>query len=429
MSLRPIDDCDACRDALTELVCDELDADTRAAVLAHTQTCEDCAAELSRFRGVMQAAQAVLVEAPSPRVHQAVMLAAREAQARRSALAQLGAHEEEGVLERLRTWLTRAGHWAMSPQVAMASVLLLMLGVGLVALPLGRDREQTALRAAEESESPKPASATATAAPAMEYRAEPSQPPSMPTADEAASTRSAPQGAARSGSGMKAAPKRASKGGSISAASEGLSVGKSQAATRDDFDYAQQKPLEKKSNATSRMRREQPFPGSQDQPKDKSAADDFAAAPPPSPSSNAPASNTLAAESVSAEPEREASPEAQLLAQGVRAAQGRDHAGAIAVLKPLAEKASPAVRREAALWLARSYRATNDCKTALRYYAPMTASSNVSPAVLAEAADCYERTGESKQASVLRSRAEPKAARPAKAAPSAKPAAASEPAD
>ena len=115
------------------------------------------------------------------------------------------------------------------------------------------------------------------------------------------------------------------------------------------------------------------------------------------------------------------SPEAQLLAQGIRAARSGDHAGAIAVLKPLASKASSAVRRDASIWLARSYRALDNCTDALRYYVPLTASASASPALLSEAADCHERTGDSKLAASLRSRAMPSkaSAKPASAVPAA----------
>lgn len=44
--------CDTFRDELVALVYDELDAGTRESVLAHLETCTDCAARLASYRGV-----------------------------------------------------------------------------------------------------------------------------------------------------------------------------------------------------------------------------------------------------------------------------------------------------------------------------------------------------------------------------------------
>jgi len=430
MSVRPIDDCEACRDALTELVCDELDAETRAAVMRHIEGCTSCAMELSRFRSVMQVAEAAPLEAPSQRVHDAVMLAAREAQARRAAQAQVKRDAAPGVLAKLRAWLASAGTWAMSPQVAMASVLFLMVGVGLMALPLGEDREPVALRAAEEPEAAQPASAAAAAMPAAP--AEPAaQPTSAQPSDEPESTGDfgGTESVSRAAMPRSASPRRdakvaavPAKKGSGASLDDALLDSESDKRARDESAPAPKPSAEKKSADAYRSGGGTPFPGSlggtTSGPRGaaSNAVEGFAEAPPPSPSAQAPSPmQATAAE------ESEASPESQLLAQGIRAAQNGDHAGAIAVLKPLAEKASPSIRRDASLWLARSYRALDDCKSALRYYAPMTASQSASASVLVEAADCYQRTGELKQASALRSRAQP--AKASKSIKSSKPAA------
>ncbi len=418
MSRRSIDDCEACRDALTELVCEELDTDAREAVTRHLEGCPKCAAELSRMRGVLQAAQAIPLEAPSQRVHDAVMLAAREAQARRGAQAQLQREAAPGLLAKLRAWLASAGTWAMSPQVAMASVLLLMLGVGLTALPLGRDREPVALRATEEAEAANPASATATAAPAapaMELA--PERPADLreaagdlgkaapePKADMAGSTP-----ARRRRADANAEVQLAPKGGGASL-DDSLSRDESDQAARDQA-RAKKKPSQERKSADGYASVEETaFPsslgsaGAASRKAASRAEESFAAAPPPpSPSAQAPSPTKATA----SEAESEASPESLLLAQGIRAAQNGDHVGAIAVLRPLAEKASMSIRREASVALARSYRALNDCKSALRYYGPISAIQGASASVLAEAADCYERTGQLKQASVLRSRIQP----------------------
>ncbi len=435
-----IADCEACRDALTELVCDELDAETRRAVIAHTQTCPSCAAELVKMRAVLQVAEAIPLEAPSARVHAAVMLAAREANVRRSAIAKAPQRETAGAFEIIRAWLTQVGTWAMSPQVAMASVLLLMLGVGLVALPLGEDREQPALRAAQEAEEPQPATASGAVAPAApialsEPAAEAEQDKSAdPTAAERRATpevglyekaasqtkpatrrREAARAADESLSAEKQAPKkevafkdqlslddgaddRAKGDGAdplagLGAVSGGSARGKSSAnqATQAFPALEQETTLRERRSARSQA--------------------DFASAPPqPAATAPSPAPEPSGASSFEGAAEAKKSAgglESQLLAQGVAAARARDYATAIPLLRPLADKGSASVRKEAALWLARSYRATNNCSAALRLYAPLVQASKASEALLAEAIDCYERTGNAQQAALLRSRVQP----------------------
>ncbi len=440
MTSRPIADCEACRDALTELVCDELDAHTRSAVLAHTQTCTGCAAELTKLRAVMQAAESLPVEAPSPRVHAAVMLAAREANARRGAVSmQKPARAQVSGFELVRTWLAQVGSWAMSPQVAMASVLLLMLGVGLVALPLGQDREQAALRAAEEPEAAQPAIASGAAAPS----ATAPEPVEGALKEEAARLdKSAPAESDQYRKSAVTKPAAQRREAAYAAEKSRASQGKS-AKGSDDLGALRglgASGVGAASNETARggkalSRSKQAFPGAPEAEtagrlEGQAQPTDFASPPPaPKPSLAAPVAQEPSrgrvadAEETSSEAKKdELSSEASLLAQGVSAARNGNYGEAIAVLRPLADKGSPSTRREASLWLARSYRATNDCATAVRFYAPLIASSSAAPAIVTEAADCYERVGDSKQAAVLRSRVQPaKAGKNSAAEPAAAP--------
>ncbi len=423
MNARPVSECDACRQALTELVCDELDEQTRASVADHARHCEGCAAELARMRAVMQAADSLPMDAPSPRVRVAVMLAAREAQARRALLAAAPAAPEPGPFAQLLAWLTRLGTWAMSPQVAMASVLLLMLGIGLVALPLGEEREPVALRAAEEPTAPPAAAATATAAP-----------PAAPPAQE--ETVAARQTEREVADGPE---EQATKGGATqqrgpSADNTALSGLRRGAARTRDEGRADDGPSMKKqaservapgAPALAEAARAFPSPAAQASGSAISEREAFAPAPPP-PSDR---DSTQAAEAAETAPEPKvtaSSSEAQLLAQGVRAVRAGDHRSAISVLKPLADHGSVSVRSDAALWLARGYRAAGDCTSALRYYGPLAASSTASATTLNEAADCYDRSGKSQTAAAFRARVAKgrttKAARPNAASPAATPA-------
>jgi len=438
MSARPIADCEACLDALPELVCDELDSETRAAVLKHTKTCATCARQLSQFRGVMSVAEAMPYEAPSPRVREAVLLAAREAQSRKAVEAQAAREPIDSAWVRFSAWLERLGTWAMSPQVAMASVLLLMLGVGLVALPMGREPEHTALRPAQEMATQAEPAATATAAPVP---AKEEATPAAAIVDPASDRGAGAIGSAQPQKAMEqdqfrasdlaakarrnAAPAGAQPKGKVSK-DEAL---RSRDDTLGDVTIARARPG---GGAASG----QAFPSALDdadrappapKPADSSMREAFAVAPPPYASAQAESASPSANVS---DKKTEAPPEASLLAQGIRAAQAGDARGAIAVLRPLAEKGSPSVRQSAALWLARSYRATGDCTNALRYYAPLTASKSATPGLLSEAADCYERTGDAMQASILRSRAQPvrsvegkASSKPAAASPAAQPSA------
>ncbi len=418
MTARTIADCEACRDALTELVCDELDAETRSVVLAHTQTCPGCAAELVKMRAVLQVAESIPLEAPSARVHAAVMVAAREANVRREALAQASPSAKESAFELLRTWLRQLGTWAMSPQVAMASVLLLMLGVGLVALPLGQDREQTALRAAHEAEEIKPATASgavAPSSPAVQTDLDaPLGSPSTEGQTSEAELRSKKEATSLAKPAAKRREAARAAGKSLAARNETTDDSKVRGASeRMTSGSGALKGIGAQGAGAAAVNRSQqqarPEPRVQESLRAREAPADFAPAPPPTPQAAAAStaqenSDAYAGSAQPAPKKADSAPEDQLLAQGIGAARAGDYAGAIAVLKPLADQGSADVRRQAALWLARSYRATGDCPAALRRYAPLVQSASASPALLGEALDCYERTGDTQAAAVLRSR-------------------------
>ncbi|HEX6240751.1 MAG TPA: hypothetical protein VFZ61_07655, partial [Polyangiales bacterium] len=150
MSVPPAITCESCRELLIELVCEELPPERAAEVRAHALRCERCGRELEKLTGTLRVSRELPLLSPSPEFEQRVMQAARDAMARRARGPAREAEASAPASSKLTAWFARLGSFAMSPQVAMASVLLLVIGIGLYALPLGHQPEPTALRAAED---------------------------------------------------------------------------------------------------------------------------------------------------------------------------------------------------------------------------------------------------------------------------------------
>jgi hypothetical protein len=122
--------CSEARASLVELVCGELSGEHRDKVRAHAQQCASCGPELAKLSQVMEVAEAIPLSEPSPRVEARVMLAAREALSARGG----GAPAREFTYGRAqpKSWLGRLARWAMSPQVAMASVRAMLERAGRI---------------------------------------------------------------------------------------------------------------------------------------------------------------------------------------------------------------------------------------------------------------------------------------------------------
>lgn len=145
-------DCEACDALLIDLVERELDETRSAEVRAHAESCESCGRSLARLETGRRAARE-LVRAEPPRLD-AVMAAARAraAEIRAAAVAEQARTEsvptpeapttptqkEESWIDTALRWL---GTWATRPQVAMAALLVLMVGIGVFNLPQFRSRE------------------------------------------------------------------------------------------------------------------------------------------------------------------------------------------------------------------------------------------------------------------------------------------------
>lgn len=450
--------CESCRELLIELACDELPADTAAEVRAHALRCERCGPELEKLGATLRLSRELPLLTPSPEVERRVMQAARDAIARRAR----GPAREASVPTGggLTAWFARLGSFAMSPQVAMASVLLLVVGIGLyTVLPLGHAPESTALRVAEDEapaeEHAPPASpaASATAVPLSEPGtnavpaddvngwAEREEKRARAAMDKASvpakALESAKASRAKESSVPKAFPEsqaapipaqskaRASKPSSAGSKGTSLedpfgdglgSVGRAAGGGGVAAEPTKKAPTARDEGAASNRGQAAQAPYAPAPPaaapapvaKRKSAdseilADRAAEAEAPAPVAASAPSGASTQRAAPAKKEQDASSTA--LSQGIAAARRGEHVLAQQLLQPLLSSSNPRERDEARLWLARSLRERGDCARALEHYRVLTQSVTAPRSVLEEAADCQERLGNSAAASKLRSRA------------------------
>ncbi|MCC7537415.1 MAG: tetratricopeptide repeat protein [Deltaproteobacteria bacterium] len=151
-------DCARCQDELTSFLYGESDDLRSAAMRRHLDGCARCRAELDQLRAARDAVRSSAEADPAPELDAPVLAAAaRFAKERRAQAASpsLGRGAERGLATagaagasssiapppagppwaRVVSWL---GSMAMRPQVAMALLLVLMVGVGLWYLPQAR---------------------------------------------------------------------------------------------------------------------------------------------------------------------------------------------------------------------------------------------------------------------------------------------------
>lgn len=148
-------DCEACTDRLVDLLYGELEEPDAESTRAHLADCEACAGALARLEKGRELASLMVVEEPPSAVRISVMAAARERAAQRApakvaepprqpaepreARGPRGGDDDGGGL--WSSFLRWLGGFAMGPQVAMAMMLLLMVGIGLWYLPGLRSRD------------------------------------------------------------------------------------------------------------------------------------------------------------------------------------------------------------------------------------------------------------------------------------------------
>jgi hypothetical protein len=449
--------CERANQLLTELVCGELGADEAASVRAHAESCGRCGPELSRYARVLAVAQELPLEAPAPAVDQRIMQAAREALSRRAggAVAIDSSTPSSGI----KAWLERLGTWAMSPQVAMASVLLLVVGIGLYALPFGEDGAPAALQLAQEPEGVAPQTATATSAPVEASRKAREVVPAGPQEDAYDLKRAAAPAAEAPTAFQDALQEKPTlRARRPAPESKAVSAGSRKGLSLDELDGLGGVSGEGSGVGSGAAGgRGNALPAPAPAPKPVSAAKDramndlvepaFAPSPPPAPaeerSAQAPrraepsapapadaesadyAAAPVASTREAAKQKAESAPEpsyATLLADGIAAAQAGNYARAVSLLEPVVASGPITMRGSARTWLARSLRGLGQCERALTYYAPLVDAPSPPIAILNEAADCYAQVGRLAQAEELRMRAKASAgakAAPVKAAPAA----------
>lgn len=149
--------CDAVSERLLDLVYDELDARDAAALRAHVEGCESCERTYRRLVRGRSMARALPQHDPPPSALNAVLAAARAraaaVQHREASVSVMpqtevqpapAAENSGGWLAFLRGW----GEFAMGPQVAMATTLLVVIGLGLWSLPKINHRHETMVETA-----------------------------------------------------------------------------------------------------------------------------------------------------------------------------------------------------------------------------------------------------------------------------------------
>lgn len=114
-------DCEKFDRVIMDLLYDELDELTRAAALRHVEHCQRCRAELAQLRSARELATLTLVDAPDG--FEQRLRAAELAESSQLPFGQRAA----------RAWTILTGY-AMRPQLAMAALLMLMIGSSLLFL-------------------------------------------------------------------------------------------------------------------------------------------------------------------------------------------------------------------------------------------------------------------------------------------------------
>lgn len=145
-------DCEAVTDRLIDLLYEELDEADAEKARAHLSSCESCAAAFERVSAGRELASMLKIEEPPAAVRAHVLAAARERASERASrpepareparapAREIEREESGGLWGAFVRWL---GGFAMGPQVAMATMLLLMVGIGLWYLPELRDHDPT----------------------------------------------------------------------------------------------------------------------------------------------------------------------------------------------------------------------------------------------------------------------------------------------
>jgi tetratricopeptide (TPR) repeat protein len=397
-------DCTDCESVLLDLCYGELPPAHEREVRAHIHECPTCRKALSRLEAGQALARHLPDEAPSPELTDKILRAAQ------SHLRQRGT-----PLERFQGFLEWFARIAMTRQVAMATMSLLIVFVGLWSIPElthRRDARSVTVEAPPPGEAgPSAREAASTASP------EASAPVSEsvePVADARASRvrrqDGAYAGAPRKGA-VEATAKRAERSRSSSldkqvlaerpkAKSEAKAEGHSGGGQRE---FAKAPPAAAKPTAAAdrleALAEESTASGAVEAEKDDkralgNASGDLVARRPAAPAASMADQFSGVSQSRSAA----AASLEDVYAAGVERYRSEDYTAAAQLFARMLESSAPSAQRAAALlYLARSERALGRCDRAIRAYETLVrsyGSAQQSSIALSEGIACYDQVGD-----------------------------------
>ena len=133
-------DCEHCQSLLLELASGDLDPERSAQARAHTQDCEGCSAELQRLQRALDLSSALPIEDPPEHLTTRVLELAQAHSRSLHAMATLPAPRPSP----LQQLLDAVARLATSRQVAMATVVLVVLAAGVWTVPKLTHRREVA---------------------------------------------------------------------------------------------------------------------------------------------------------------------------------------------------------------------------------------------------------------------------------------------
>ena len=353
-----------------DLVYDELDARAAADAEEHLLGCTRCSALVERLRAGRRGAESLRIESPSSLLEARILEA--EVRSRRPA----------PWPRRLARAVSSAGAYAMRPQVAMAAVVLVMVGMSVVLL---RGRGLTAHRTKVTDEGTPVAS--------VESQKEEGAPAELVAADKAEKAKVAAAPAANAVGAPSPSTSTAEGGDGLARKADEVDLEKAKGKDDDLAAASPATPSGETKTATG-------GPGGAPADLGAAAADGKLAGPqPPAQAAGggaAPAKKTAAAAEPSS-PKFDAAMDAYGKAKFGEAASGFDAAAAEGTRAPTAT-----------LYAARSYRALADCTHALPRFQRVLSTwpaSPEAPSAALEGGECARSLGDAPLARTLLERA------------------------
>lgn len=394
-------DCTHCEPVLLDLCYGELPPAQEREVRAHIHECPTCRKALSRLEAGQALARHLPDDAPSPELSDRILRAAQ------AHLRQRGT-----VFERFQGLLESIARIAMTRQVAMATMSLLIVFVGLWSIPElthRRDARSVTVEAPPGEAGPSVHESLPTAAPPAAPATDVAQPEL-----EASLHRRSPQvsGAAPRKGAAEAAAKRAERVDSARGArAEPRQVVADRSKLKEETRAAPQRqfamqpppkvgipePSDELEGLAAvgdlRQRRLRSFEEQDDKPALGNASGDLAARKPAA---------AAAAESggLSGLPSRSAAAATleDVFAAGVERYRAEDYTAASQLFSRMLESSAPSAQRAAALlYLARSERALGHCDRAIRAYETLVrsyGSAQQSSIALSEGVACFDQLGD-----------------------------------